>query len=289
MKKELKIGLLGLLTLVLVIVSYNLYVTKNINYLIISGTFALISGYAFVEALLSNRSEEALYKSKVSKILRTYDSILVKSKNIPKLEEKNIIRVDTIEDLVDAQMELRKPIYYQEQVESCSFILLDNDEACIFILKSNENVICPLEITLNELEIKHKQEKNKEEVPDELLKDIESTTIVRVDKGKYLKVSPVRNKKKKNKADENNSEKENSENVINTENKENVEEKKNDVKNHKKEENKKQHPTKEKNDVEIKEESTEEKKDDEKTIIKSENPKNKENKNKKKEIEVLDL
>lgn len=289
MKKELKIGLLGLLTLVLVIVSYNLYATKNINYLIISGTFALISGYAFVEALLSNRSEEALYKSKVSKILRTYDSILVKSKNIPKLEEKNIIRVDTIEDLVDAQMELRKPIYYQEQVESCSFILLDNDEACIFILKSNENVICPLEITLNELEIKHKQEKNKEEVPDELLKDIESTTIVRVDKGKYLKVSPVRNKKKKNKADENNSEKENSENVINTENKENVEEKKNDVKNHKKEENKKQHPTKEKNDVEIKEESTEEKKDDEKTIIKSENPKNKENKNKKKEIEVLDL
>ena len=64
---------------------------------------------------------------------------------------KNIIRVTNLEDLMDAQLELRKPIYYMiEGEDSCSFVLLDNTEACIYILKKNDEVESPLELIIAE-------------------------------------------------------------------------------------------------------------------------------------------
>ena len=198
MKKELKIGALIVAVIALIIISALLYKNGYVNYLIVTATLLVVTAIALFNLVITNRSEESIYNSKLRQILKTYDSILVKSKNLPKLDEKNIIRVDSIEDLVDAQVEIRKPIYFQEQTESCAFILLDNKEACIYILKLNNDVLSPVEIILNELDIKHKQAQNKDEiVADELLKDIDKTTIVRVNKGKYVKVSPIRKNKEK--------------------------------------------------------------------------------------------
>lgn len=213
MKKVLKI--LGLLILIagMAAASYYLYTQGYVNYLIVTGPITIILVIVLINFILSNRSEEALYNSKLRSILKTYDSVLVKSKNLPKLDAKNIIRVDTIEDLVDAQMEIRKPIYYQEQTQSCAFVLLDNNEACIYILKQNDSVLCPVEITLNELDIKNKSEESKENISEELLKDIERTTIVRVNKNKYVKVSPIRNKKVKEEQQEQQEEKKETEEV----------------------------------------------------------------------------
>lgn len=198
MKKEVKIGGLALGLIVLVGISFVLYKNGLMNYLIIIGTFSVICAIVLVNTLLTTRSDEAQYKSKLRQILRTYDSILVKSKNLPKLDNLNIIRVDTIEDLVDAQMEIRKPIYYQEQTESCAFVLLDNMTACFYTLKVNDAVLCPLEITINELDIinKNSQKALEEDIPEDLLSEIERTTIIRLKKGKYVKVSPLRNRKK---------------------------------------------------------------------------------------------
>lgn len=198
MKKEVKIGGLALGLIVLLGISFVLYKNGLMNYLIITGTFSVICAIVLVNTLLTTRSDEAQYKSKLRQILRTYDSILVKSKNLPKLDNLNIIRVDTIEDLVDAQMEIRKPIYYQEQTESCAFVLLDNMTACFYTLKVNDAVLCPLEITINELDIinKNSQKALEEDIPEDLLSEIERTTIIRLKKGKYVKVSPLRNRKK---------------------------------------------------------------------------------------------
>ena len=198
MKKEVKIGGLALGLIVLLGISFVLYKNGLMNYLIITGTFSVICAIVLVNTLLTTRSDEAQYKSKLRQILRTYDSILVKSKNLPKLDNLNIIRVDTIEDLVDAQMEIRKPIYYQEQTESCAFVLLDNMTACFYTLKVNDAVLCPLEITINELDIinKNNQKALEEDIPEDLLSEIERTTIIRLKKGKYVKVSPLRNRKK---------------------------------------------------------------------------------------------
>ncbi len=191
MERMIKTGGLIVSVIVLGIISGYLYMNDYKSYLIITATLTVIMVIVTVNYIFTNRSEESRYKSKINQILKTYDSVLVKSNNLPKLEDKNIIRVDSIEDLVDAQMEIRKPIYYQQQTESCSFVLLDNNEACIHIMKLNDSVTCPLEITLNEIEIKHKKDLQNAEKQD--LSKIDSTSIVEVDDGKYIKVSPIRN------------------------------------------------------------------------------------------------
>ena len=95
-----------------------------------------------------------------------------------------------MEDLIDAQIEIRKPIYYMiEGEDSCSFVLVDNNEVCIFILKQNEQVESPLELIINEYE------KNND-IDESLLEDIEKTTIIKLNNMKSFKVSPYKKEKK---------------------------------------------------------------------------------------------
>jgi len=145
--------------------------------------------------IYENKDEQSIYKSKLKKALRNYDAILVESQRFPDLKGKNIIRVTNMDDLIDAQIEIRKPIYYMVENEtSCSFVLLDTNEACVYILKQNEEVISPLELIIEE----HEKKKNSNDDDSSLLEDIEKTTIIKL-KNKTLKVSPYR----KNKDDSN--------------------------------------------------------------------------------------
>lgn len=80
---------------------------------------------------------EKKYLKKVHKILKTYNSILVKCINLSILSQKNIIIVESIKGMVNAQIEIRKPILYFQEEKSISFILLDGTETYIYILKSN--------------------------------------------------------------------------------------------------------------------------------------------------------
>ena len=90
--------------------------------------------------------------------------------------------------MVDAQLEIRKPICYYKQTESCSFVLLDDKEAYVYIEKLNQDVISPIEIEINEIKLK---QKNSEDLDSEMLKDIEKTTIVKLSNKKSYKVSPI--------------------------------------------------------------------------------------------------
>ena len=147
-----------------------------------------------IKYIFDNSSPTKAYESNVRNILNTFDSILVQSNAVPKLEGRNIINVETIDDLVDAQLEIRKPICYYKQSESCSFALLDDKEAYIYIEKLNPDVVSPLEIEIKENKIKNKSQ---EEMDSEMLRDIEKTTIVKLSNKKSYKVSPIRKDKKK--------------------------------------------------------------------------------------------
>ena len=154
-----------------------------------------IAGILFlfgVGALISNSNPNRAYEAKVRDILNTYDSVLVKSASVPKLEGRNIINVESMDDLIDAQLEIRKPICYLKQTESCSFILLDDKEAYVYVEKLNEEVTSPVDIELKEMKVKTKSE---EEMDSEMLRDIDKTTIVKLSNKKSYKVSPIRKKK----------------------------------------------------------------------------------------------
>lgn len=86
-----------------------------------------------------------VYNKKIKKILKKYDAVLVKTKNIPRLYDKNIMVVSTIEDMINAQMEIRKPVYYFVNENSHSFFLLDGEEALVYIVKNDPTIMCVVE------------------------------------------------------------------------------------------------------------------------------------------------
>ncbi len=175
--------------------------------------FLLPVGVVFViVGLLSLRSKnpEKKYDSIVNEILNTYDSILVKSSSVPSFENRNVIEVLSFDDLIDAQLELRKPICYMKQTESCSFILLDDKEAYVYVEKLNDQVVSPVEIEIKEMKIKRK---NEEDVDAEMLRNIEKTTVVKLSNKKSYKVSPIR-KKDKEEEEEKEQPKEKEESVV---------------------------------------------------------------------------
>lgn len=193
MKRRGKVVILGILFIVALVTLILLLSNKLYSYGIVAGTVTLILFVVFIIVCFNSRDEESVYKSKLNKLLKTYDSILVKSSTLPSLDDRNIIQVDSFQDLINAQLEIRKPIYYKLQVSCCSFLLLDDKEACTYILKSNDNVVSDLDILINEKKI---VDKKKEKDDYSILKNIDKTSIIMLDNSKSFKVSPIREKKK---------------------------------------------------------------------------------------------
>ena len=193
MKKYLNGILFVVGAIVLVVVGIVISKTDYAGYSVLCYTLAAVAVVLGVSSLFTSSSPTKLYDSKVRNLLNTYDSILVKSNTIPSLEGRNIVHVEKMEDLVDAQLELRKPICYLKQTESCSFVLLDEKEAYVYVEKLNDDVVSPLEIAIKDEKIKNK---SVNDVDSEMLRDIDKTTIVRLSNRKSYKISPIRKKAK---------------------------------------------------------------------------------------------
>lgn len=202
MKENIKGIILIVLALLGGVGGYLLLNTEYKGYSIICFTVAVILIVFGIKFVLDSSNPNKAYESNIRSILNTFDSILVKSNSVPKLIGRNIIIVDNIDDMVDAQLEIRKPICYYKQTESCSFVLLDDKEAYVYVEKLNEDVLSPVEIEINDIKLK---QKNQEDIDSEMLKDIERTTIVKLSNKKSYKVSPIRKDKENEKVKENNS------------------------------------------------------------------------------------
>ena len=196
MKENTKGIVLIVFALVAGIGGYYLLNTDFNGYSIVSFTLAVVLLVFGIKFIIDSSNPNKAYESNVKNILNTFDSILVKSNAVPKLVGRNIILVDNIDDMVDAQLEIRKPICYYKQTESCSFVLLDDKEAYVYVEKLNDNVLSPVEIEINDIKVK---QKNQDDIDSEMLRDIERTTIVKLSNKKSYKVSPIRKEKEKEK------------------------------------------------------------------------------------------
>lgn len=192
MKRVKKWVLIGLLVLLL-IGTIILFVNKIYTYFIICFALTFVCFVALILSISGNKSDEEVYDINVNNTLKIYDAILVKSKDYPSLDGRNIIYVEEFDDLVDAQLEIRKPVYYVREESCCSFILLDTQEALIYIMKKDPNVNCKLEEMING----NNDEKKEESIPkgkDDLLADINNTTILKISDDRKFKISPFGNK-----------------------------------------------------------------------------------------------
>jgi len=176
--------------IILAIVIFVTIVSDLIGFSLILGTLFIILIICLGIYLREAPDEYTTYIKAKKRILKTYDSIIVEVEDIPNIAGKNIIKVKTIEDLVDAQLELREPIYYKNDNDSCFFILLHYNEACIYILKMNEDVISPTEQSIRYMK------EDPENKTEDLLDNLENTIVYKLDELRSFKISPVRNEQK---------------------------------------------------------------------------------------------
>jgi len=173
-----------------------LFITKDmITFAIVTGTITVIFLFLFITELFANRSPEERYNTFLKDIMKSFDAVLVKTDDLPNIDSRSLVTVTNFEDLIDAQIEIRKPIYYKRADRSIIFILLDDKQACVCLVKVSDD-------EQSEFDKYIEEQKNKKAAFDEsLFADIENTTIVRLDNNKSYKISPIRsgNKKLKNK------------------------------------------------------------------------------------------
>lgn len=189
-KKTITICSIIALIILAVIIIITL-VTNLTGFAIILSALFIILTICLAIYIKEEPDEYSMYIKKKKKILRTYDSTIVEVEEIPNIAGKNIIKVKSIEDLGDAQLELREPIYYKNDNDSCFFLLLHYNEACIYILKMNEGVVSPTEQS-----IRYMKEDKKAKKEESILDNLENTIVYKLDELRSYKISPVRNQEK---------------------------------------------------------------------------------------------
>ena len=125
MKRE-KLIILVVLIITSIIIDLLLIHQQLFSYFIVVTAALFVLTIYLITYLLENKDEESIYKSKLKRALKNYDAILVESQRFPELKGKNIIRVTNMDDLIDAQIEIRKPIYYMIENETGYVIDLGN-------------------------------------------------------------------------------------------------------------------------------------------------------------------
>ena len=193
MNSKLKVFIILLLFVASVVSSFMFLTNEQYSYLIISGVLSVIF---FVMLIISVSDATATpvktYRKKLKKIVKSYNPILIRTDNDPELEGKCILRIPDFEDLIDAQAEIRKPVYYTSSNDSTAFYLLDEDVCLVYLIKADEDVVSPLEVKIREHELKN----NYDELNLDKLTNIEKTLVLSY-KDKSVKVSPVRDEEKK--------------------------------------------------------------------------------------------
>lgn len=169
---------------------YYLYSKSFYSYLIIDVPLALVLLFFSFKGVGGKKTPEDSYNNFLKEIMKTYDAVLIDVVEIPSVDGRSIVKVSNFEDLIDAQIEIRKPIYYKRDDRSTLFVLLDDKQVCVFILKVNDNEKSQFDKWLTDLEME------KVKFDESILSDIENTTIVKLDNNKSYRITPIKDNSK---------------------------------------------------------------------------------------------
>ena len=88
-----------------------------------------------VHLLIHNKSKYDLY---VSKLLKSYDRIIVNVKTAPSLNNYNVIKVDSFQELIDVRDNIKEPIQYfiVTEHQKCEFFCINHNDLYIYIVKA---------------------------------------------------------------------------------------------------------------------------------------------------------
>lgn len=197
-KRDNKIVYLGVIVgIILIVLSILLLGNEYKIYSLLTLALVIIDGVLLFFYFNNTKTVHDKYQSDIRYILKTFDSVLAKIDGDLNLEDKEIIKLESFEDIVNTQEEIKKPILYTMDNTTAVFVLIDHNILYYSTLKENENLKNPLEV---EFVIQAKKKKSETDY-DSMLEDIDHTTIVRTKSNKKYKISPVR-KENDNKSNE---------------------------------------------------------------------------------------
>lgn len=152
MKNKLKLIILILLFITFLGIDLALFYFKIFTYLIVLSVITvtlIISILLEIKKLKMDDNQKYLHL--LQKMLKVYNPILVETKNFPDVKNRSILKVGDMNDLINAQCEIKKPVYYIKTNDSTLFYLLDNDVMLVHFIKIHDNISTPLENQLDNL------------------------------------------------------------------------------------------------------------------------------------------
>lgn len=197
-KRDKKVVYLGVIAgVVLLLISILLLGNVYKIYSLITLSLFVIDAILLFVYMNNTKSVHDKYQSDIKYILKTFDSVLAKIDSELSLDDKEIIKLESFEDLVNTQEEMKKPILYTMDSTTSVFLIIDKSILYYATLKENDNLKNPLEV---ELLLQAKKKKGNVGDYDSMLEDIDHTTIVRTKNNKRYKISPMKkdNNKKSN-------------------------------------------------------------------------------------------
>lgn len=113
----------------------------NFAYLLISIVLIIllpVFTFPLVGLLLSMETSKSPYDKYIKKILNEYDRLIVETTTAPDVENKNIIRIDSFNELLDVRDNLSLPIKYYiiTKHQKCNFYINHNDELYLLTIKA---------------------------------------------------------------------------------------------------------------------------------------------------------
>ena len=121
---------------------YNEFETDGAIYLLIGGLLivgSLILDFRLVRLVKTTFTKKSKYELELSRLLKEYDKYIVNSKDGYSYDEsKDIVKVESLKELVDAAIIISKPIMYSRinNVKS-EFIVEDTDKIYKYVLKDS--------------------------------------------------------------------------------------------------------------------------------------------------------
>lgn len=108
------------------------------NILVALGLFCIVLAIFLVFVLIRSKrlyKKNYKYDLELDKILSTYDSIIVNIKDLPNIDDYDVIKVESFEELIDAHSEIRKPINYYRTRDYSIFLLMNDNIVWEYILR----------------------------------------------------------------------------------------------------------------------------------------------------------
>lgn len=130
------------------IVSKARLIVRDQRYLFVGGVFLLLI-CIFVIRIIRKASamttKVSHYDRYINRLLRSYDRIIVNVKTPPRLEDYNVIKVESFEELIDVRDNTKEPIKY--------FVITEHQKSEFFVTNNNDLYL----YVVKEIDLKHKK------------------------------------------------------------------------------------------------------------------------------------